>query len=141
MVRVVIDTNLLLSAILTHRGNPARILNLFRKDLIEIAISDDILKEMDRVLHYPKLKKRHGWSPQEISLFLKELRQFCIVVQPPTRESLIIEKDPTDDKYLDCAVASEANYIITGDQDLLGIGQYQGIKIVTPKVFLEIEGF
>ena len=141
MVRVVIDTNSLVSAILSHRGNCARIVNLFREDRIEVAISNGILEEMERVLHYPKIRKRHGWNPEQIHLFLKEFERFCVSVSPPIRDSVILEKDPSDDKYILCAMASQASYIVTGDKTLLELAQYEGIQIVSPKKFLELEKF
>lgn len=141
MVRVVIDANSLISAILSHRGNSARILNLFREDYIEVAISKEILEEIERVLHYPKIRKRHGWNSEQIRLFLKEFERFCVIVSPAIRNSFILEKDPSDDKYILCAIASQVDYIVTGDKALLKLGQYEGVQIVSPKEFLEVEKF
>ena len=138
MLRVVIDTNLLVSALLTHQGNPAKILDLFQKEQIEIVISRQILEEMKRVLGYPKIQRRHEWTSQEISRFLEELEQLCIVVDPPRREVPILQNDPSDDKYLDCAVVGEVDYVITGDKDLLELGEYKGVRIVRPTQFLEL---
>lgn len=141
MLKVVIDANQWISAVITPQGNSAKIIDLFRRQLIGVAISEEILEEINQVLEYPKIQKRHGWDSREISLFLSEVTQFCAFVNPPRHKTPIFKKDPSDDKFLDCALASDADYIVTGDKDLLEMGQYEGVRIVSPKVFLEFEGF
>ncbi len=137
MLKIVADTNLIVSAVITSYGNSARVLELFRKNLIEIVISEEITIEIQRVLNYPKIRKRHGWSQEEIKRFVKRLKKFCIVVAPEAHSDSIVKQDASDDKFLDCAVAGEVDYIITGDNHLLNLGQYSGIPIITPKQFLD----
>ena len=76
MLKIVIDTNLLISAVITPHGNPARILELFRENLIEIVISKEIANEIQKVLDYPKIKKRHGWNLEETEKFVKGFKRF-----------------------------------------------------------------
>ena len=80
MLKIVIDTNLVVSAVITSHGNSARVLELFRKNLIEIVMSEEIALEIQKVLNYPKIRKRHGWSPEETKQFIKGLKKFCIIV-------------------------------------------------------------
>ena len=138
MLKIVVDTNLIVSAVITSHGNPAKILGLFRKNLIEIVISEEIAAEIQKVLNYPKIKKRHGWSSEETKRFVKGIKEFCIVVVPKTQPEIIVTKDASDDKFLDCALAGEVDYIVTGDKHLLNLGQYSGIPIITPEQLLKI---
>lgn len=138
MPKIVVDTNLVVSAVITSHGNSARVLELFRKNLIEIVISEEIATEIQKVLNYPKIRKRHGWSQEETKRFIKGIKKFCIVVTPEAHSDSIVIQDASDDKFLDCALAGEADYIVTGDNHLLNLGQYSGIPIITPARLLEI---
>lgn len=138
MLNVVVDTNLLVSAVITSHGNAAKILELFRKNLIEIVISEEIVIEIQRVLNYPKIRKRHGWSQEETEWFIKGIKRFCIIVTPRGYSGSIVTQDSSDDKFLRCAVAGEVDYIVTGDSHLLKLGQYSGIPIITPRQLLKI---
>ncbi len=132
MLKIVVDTNLIVSAVITPHGKPARILELFRKNMIEIVISEEIVIEIQKVSNYPKIRKRHGWSLEETKWFIKGIKKFCIVVMPGAHNDPIITKDASDDKFLDCAVAGEVDYVVTGDKHLLELGQYSGIPIISP---------
>lgn len=138
MLKIVLDTNLLVSAVISSQGNPARILGLFRKNLIEIVISEEMIVEIQKVLNYPKIRKRHVWNTEEIESFVRGIKEICIVVTPKFHSGSIVTQDPSDDKFLHCAVAGEVDYIVTGDNHLLRLGKYSGIQIVTPGQFLEI---
>ncbi len=138
MLKIVADTNLIVSAVITSHGNSARVLELFRKSLIEIVTSEEITIEIQRVLNYPKIRKRHGWGLEETKRFIKWLKNFCIVVVPKAHSDPIVKLDVSDDKFLDCAVAGEVDYIVSGDKHLLNLEEYQGIKIVKPADFIRI---
>ena len=138
MLKIVADTNLIVSAVITSHGNSARVLELFRKNLIEIVISEEITIEIQRVLNYPKIRKRHGWSLEETKRFIKWLKKFCIIVVPKAHSDSIVKQDVSDDKFLDCAAAGEVDYIVSGDKHFLNLEKYQGIKIVKPADFIRI---
>ncbi len=137
MMRVVLDANVLVSAILSPRGTPAQILNAWRAEQFNLVISQAILAELDRVFRYPKIAKRHRWSEEQLQAFLDDLAHIAILT-PGTLTLAVITDDPPDDRYLECAVEGEAAYIVSGDQLLLRLGAYQGIPILTPRAFLEV---
>ena len=89
--------------------------------------SEAILEEIGRVLAYPRIASRHGWSPQDIATFLEDLAHLAILT-PRERRLRVIPADPTDDRYLECAVEGEADFLVSGDKDLLSLGSYRGIE-------------
>jgi putative PIN family toxin of toxin-antitoxin system len=137
VLKAVLDANLFVSALLTTKGNPAKILNRWKAGSFDLVISLPILREIERVILYPKIKKRLNWTGAETSEFLLGLTQFSIVVSGKS-EVDVIKEDPTDNKYLACAHEGQADFIVTGDQHLLKEGKYKGTKITTPKEFLDI---
>ena len=137
MIRAVLDANVFVSAILSAKGNPGKILNAWRDDKFLLLISRPILEELGRVFRYPKIKKRHRWSEQKIQTFLEDLSRLTIVT--PGKLSLaIIADDPSDDRYLECAVEGEADYLVSGDDHLLRLGAYKEVLIVRPRQFFDV---
>jgi putative PIN family toxin of toxin-antitoxin system len=137
MIRVVIDANVFVSAVLTTRGNAAQILDAWRTKQFELVVSSVILEELARVLQYPRIAKRHGLSEERIQEFLDELAHLAL--QTPGELTLdVIKGDPSDNRYLECAVEGAADVIVSGDQDLLDLEGYQGIHILTPRAFLTL---
>jgi uncharacterized protein len=132
VLRITIDTNIIISA-LNFSGNPARILDMAEAGDIRLAISDDILSEVERVLLRPKF----GWSQERIDTAILDLSGFTEHVRPTQRID-VVKEDPTDNRIVECAAAAGSEYLVSGDKHLLKVGQYRGIKIVTPADFLEI---
>ena len=132
--KVVLDTNVLISSILIDKGNPYKIVNLAIEQKIHNHTSITILKELEDKLRN-KFKESEEYIKRQLSLVIR----YSEIVEPNEKIEVILE-DPTDDIILECAVASNADFIITGDNHLLSIKQYKGIKIVTPKEFLDIAG-
>jgi len=130
-VRVVLDTNVLVSALL-FTGTAAEILPLWQKGVITILLSRDVLEEYLRVLSYPKFQLAEA----EIkALIEEELLPFVTVVKPKRRLS-VVKRDPSDNKFLECALAGKAQVIVSGDKDLISIGHYRRVRIQTPAQFL-----
>ncbi len=134
-MRVVLDTNVFVSAIISARGAPGRILELWQEARLDILISLPILQELDRLLHYPKLQHRYHLSEEDIQVFLLLIKKQAILVTP-TEQVTVIHGDPTNNRYLECALAGQAGVLVTGDQHLLELGEYQGVHILTPAGFL-----
>jgi uncharacterized protein len=131
LVRVVLDTNVLVSALL-FTGTASEIVPLWQKDVVTVLLSRDILEEYLRVLSYPKFQLPEA----EIkALIEEELLPFVTVIKPKRRLS-VVKRDPSDNRFLECAVAGKARVIISGDKDLLSIGQYRRVHIQTPAQFL-----
>ncbi len=135
MFRVVLDANQFVSAILNPYGPPAKVLNAWREGYFELVTSPSIINEIRRVLNYPRLSKIHKKPPNEIDLFLEDFEVLAFVASEKLSLSVVLD-DPTDDKYLVAALEGDAKFIVTGDSDLLKIEEYEGVKIVTPRTFL-----
>jgi putative PIN family toxin of toxin-antitoxin system len=130
-VKVVVDTNVLVSALL-FGGKPGKLIPLRQRGTIRPLASKEIIEEYLRVLTYPKFKL----AEEDINflLYREILPYFEVVdVEPGPR---IIKKDPEDDKFIRCALAGKAKWIISGDGHLLALKTYQKIKILTPSEFL-----
>jgi len=132
MITIVIDTNVVISALL-FGGAPGKLIELWKKKRIRPLISEEIMTEYLRVLAYPKFKL----SEEEINYIIhQEILPYFKVVKSIPGPS-IIKKDPDDDKFIQCAEAGNANIIISGDSHLLTLKSYHGITILTPTQFLE----
>ena len=130
-MRVVIDTNIFVSSF--FGGNPRKIIDLWRKGEITLCLSKDILDEYSEVLQRIGLRNENELE-ELLSLFA---RGFNLIFTTKTPEIRAVKDDPDDDKFIECAVALKAEVIITGDNALKSLGEYMGIKILTPKQFLE----
>lgn len=135
MIRVVLDANVFVSAALSPNGIPAKILTAWRAEQFQLVISKAILEEIDRVLHYPKILKRHQWREERIRLFIEDLAHLAVLT-PGERKLTVITEDPSDNRYLESATEGEAEYIVSGDQHLIELEVYQNIRILTPRAFL-----
>lgn len=126
--RVVIDTNILVSAI-AFGGKPAEILFLVLEEKIWAITSPILLAELEETL-----AKIVTLSKEDIQVALKEIREEFQIIQP--RISIKVSRDEDDNRVLEAAVEGGCNYIITGDQDLLDLKKYKKIKILTAEEFL-----
>jgi putative PIN family toxin of toxin-antitoxin system len=138
MIKVVLDANIFVSSIIVPKGNSAQIIDLIVKEKIELIISQSILEEVRRVLFYPHIQKRHQHNDKRIYEFIKDWARIAKFA-PGKVKIDAIKDDPTDNKYLECAVEGKANYIVSGDKHLKKLKEYQGIKIVEPAVFLALK--
>jgi len=137
MIRAVLDANVFVSAILNPHGSPARIVRAWRGGWFELVVSAPILTEIARVLRYPKIQRRHRWSEQQINTFLEDLSHLAIVAAP--EQSLnVVADDPADNRYLECALAAGAEWLVSGDQHLLGLEAYETVSILSPAQFVEL---
>lgn len=130
-MKVVLDTNVLISAFVKKDSHPETILKACLSGTIQFGMSKPLIDEFGRVLHKPKLVKRHRLNDKQISALVQQLRAIAHDV-PVSTQPDVLERDPTDSFVLDCAVNYAADFIVTGDPDLLDLGEYQGIRITTP---------
>jgi uncharacterized protein len=138
MIRVVLDANQFVSALLKPGSHPDSILRLVREERIILLMSPPIFEEIRRVLLYPKISKRLNCTEYQIDQFTSKLAAAAIIT-PGALSIPLLEADPDDTKYLVCAVEGKADYLVSGDHHLLDLGSYQGIRIVTPTLFLATE--
>ena len=134
-LKVVFDTNVLISA-LGWSGPPSDCLDLVVEEKILNFISRPILEELIEVMNYPKFK----FSENEKEQFIELLISYSILVEPE-KDLEVIEEDPDDNKFLECSLKADVDYIISGDQHLLDLERYEGIEIIDPKEFIEISPY
>lgn len=134
MTRAVLDTNVLASATIVPQGYAARIVDRWRKRGFVLLISPVLLEELDEVLRYPRLRRRHGWSDERIDEYVQRLKDTATVT-PGQMVVSAVPEDPDDDALIACALEGQVQYLVTGDQHLLGLGRYEDIQIATPAVF------
>ena len=132
--RVVLDTNILISSVLIKFGNPRKIFEKFLNGEFILIESEEMLAEIRDVLFRPKF---NYISLIEKENFIKNLLSLCNIVEPKQKID-IIKDDPDDNIILECALEGNADYIISGDEHLLGLKEFKGIKIISPKEFLNI---
>ena len=136
-MRVILDVNVLLSAAISGGGNPGKILDLWEKNQFDLVVSPPILEELERVIHYPKIQQKYRLAEEYVDNFLGLIGNQAIIVNP-SKNLNVIERDPSDNRYLECAKEGNASYIVTGDKHLLELKEYAGIVILTPTWFLAI---
>ncbi len=134
MIRAVLDVNVLISALISPSGAPAQILDAWRAETFVVVISEPILAEFQRVVAQPQLRNRYGLTPSRVERLLRGLRQFALMT-PGELEIHGVAPDPDDDKVLACAVEGGADYLVTGDKDLLELHEHEGVQILSPAEF------
>jgi putative PIN family toxin of toxin-antitoxin system len=129
-VRAVVDVNVLISGVLSAKGHSAEILQASRDGLFELVISEMLLTELNRTLGYPKLRKRI--PAEKASAFADWVRDYGTVGEDTGGPPPVRSRDPDDDYLLALAISQRA-YLVTGDQDLLVLGD--DLPILTPAQF------
>jgi putative PIN family toxin of toxin-antitoxin system len=132
VIRAVIDTNVYISGTFWV-GVPKALINEAKLGKFKVIISDAILREIERVLSMKTGNFR--LSKTEVSRIKNDILEYAEVAKPENR--LFVCSDESDNKVLECAAAGDADYIITGDSDLLVLNAYKGIKIFKPRAFEE----
>ncbi len=132
-MRFVIDTNILVSSILIASSVSDRAFKKARNSGI-LLFSEETFEELQQVINRPKFDKYVSISIR--AEFMARLREESVQVE--ITERITACRDPKDDKFLEVAVSGSANYIITGDQDLLALHPFRDISIISPAQFLEI---
>jgi putative PIN family toxin of toxin-antitoxin system len=125
MLRVVLDTNIIVSAVISD-GKPRELLRRGINNQFIIVTSDFILKELVTVLHRPKFKT----SEDEINRIVLALIQSSEVVSVKAKFK-VVNQDPKDDMIILTAYDGDADRIVTGDKHLLELGSFREIKIIT----------
>jgi uncharacterized protein len=138
MPSVVVDTTVLISGFLTPQGVAAGLLERARAGAFTLCLSPDIIDELrSRLLHRRKIRRSYRYADERV-------HQHCLDLQAVSRliiavpEVRIVARDPNDDMVVACALAAGADYVVTRDKDLLSLGAHEGIRIVTPRQFLDL---
>ncbi len=135
-LHVVLDSVVAVSAFLTE-GLTANLVSQCQEN-VNLYTAAEILQEIRHVLlEKPHIRNRYKYSSEQVEIFINHLRNICTVVEQ-LPEIRVVERDPKDDMIIACAVAASADYIISRDRDLLDLGNYQQIQIITPEHFMRI---
>ncbi|MBC7811370.1 MAG: putative toxin-antitoxin system toxin component, PIN family [Burkholderiales bacterium] len=130
---VILDTNVVVSGLM-WAGPPSKILEAARDEQIQLIATDVLIAELLDVLSRSKFERRLNAMGKTVEAFMTNYRALVKLVEPAAIQP--VSRDPDDDDILACAVAGKADYIVTGDDDLLILEQYQGIQIVEVSQFL-----
>ncbi len=137
MIRAVLDTNTIVSAIINTDNSVSQEIYQNSKDKrFLLVISPSILAEVEDVIHRARLMRFHKYSALELKRIAKELTNVSLIV--PGKIEIEVVRDPDDNKIISAALEGKADYIISRDRDLLDLKEYKGIKIVTPEKFMGI---
>lgn len=136
-MRVLLDANVLISALLLESTPPGLILQAWRSGAFELITSVPLLREIDKVLSRPKLRERIRLSEAEAAEFIFYLSTNTTLVDPDDVAEGAVS-DPNDIHVIGAAAAGAVNYLVTGDAALLRISGYRDLTIVSPARFLAI---
>lgn len=137
MLRVVLDTNVIVSGILSHKGAPAEILNAWRGRRFLLLSSLAIVAEVRAVFRYARILKKYPLIDEEIDQVIRLLEHDALLVPGSADVAGNVLADPKVEMFLSCALDGLADVIGSGDHHLLGLGMYRDIPIVTARQFLE----
>jgi putative PIN family toxin of toxin-antitoxin system len=130
MLRVVADTNIFISALM-FGGLPGAFLDLAFARSFQLVTSPTLLDELQQ-----KLRNKFQISNTDANSIRAKLAKHALLVEPPIALKVVVD-DPDDDRVLECAVAGEADYIVSGDRHLLKLESYRGITISTVRSFMD----
>jgi hypothetical protein len=132
-VRLVIDTNILISALLSGTSLPAHLIVLWREGRFDLLTSAEQLDELIRVTRYPKIRRR--LAPALAGRLINEIRDLSVLLTE--LPAVTASPDPHDNYLLAMAVSGSADFLVTGDKrHLLALRLFEGTKIITVRDFL-----
>jgi putative PIN family toxin of toxin-antitoxin system len=117
-------------------GKPAEVVKAAEDRRISIVVSEAIVEEVSRVLTYPKIRKVYQAERHREELIEAILK--IVKFAQTTKKVNVVAEHPADNKFIECALASGADYVISGDKHLLKIGSYKKIKMLSVSEFLQV---
>ena len=134
MIKAVVDANVLISSVIAPLGHSRQIFNAWRDGAFLLVTSPGILEEVSHRLAHPRIANRYSISSEDRIAVLRLLKAESMIT--PGSRDVSVTRDPTDDKVIAAALETGAEYIVTGDKDLLTLGKYEGVGILTPARFI-----
>ncbi len=134
--RAVVDTNILIRALIKPQGTVGPVLGRLRDGAYILVYSEPLLDELLAKLALPRIKVKYHLDDEAIEAFLALLALRGEQVAPARQVRVC--RDPDDDRVIEAALAGDAAYVVTGDEDLLSLGQLEGMRFVSPRDFLAI---
>lgn len=135
-IRAVIDTNLFVSGLFADKGYTFELQELWVAGAFELAVSDKILKEIKTTLQKSHIHKELFLYEGEEEGIISLIREKALVITQDRYKTDRIKKDPTDNKFLACALEADADFIVSGDNHLLELKHFHNIQIVDAKIFV-----
>ena len=136
-VRAVIDTNLFVSGLFADKGATQQLQDLWVTGAFELAVSEQILREIENTIRKPYIWDKLQLDDGDEVLISELIREKAFVVTLDTYKTDKIKDDPTDNKFLACALEAGADYVVSGDNHLLSLKHFHGIQIIDAKTFTE----
>jgi putative PIN family toxin of toxin-antitoxin system len=139
-IKVVVDTNLFVSGSILKRGNPYELLEAWRHKAFVLLMSDVLETEIAEVLVRPEIKEKYHLTDEEVADTLRLLKTDALLTSPAPTLPVVL-RDPKDEKVLAVALGGQAEYLVTGDGDLLAVKDSPdllGLQIVRPTAFLAL---
>lgn len=131
-MKVVLDTNIYISALVFKGGNCAKIIELADRKKFELFSSLFIIDELGGVL-----RRKFGWSKEQITIAQDEIGEVSQLTPEPDKIVSVVDH-PADNQILSCCLLADADYLVTGDKrHLLPLGEFKGTKIMSPADFLK----
>ena len=137
MLRVVLDTNVFVSSLLSTQGLPAQVLHAWREGRYMLVTSPPIIAEIVEVLESPRISKKYLIGQEDIEHLVDLLRTDTILVPGRAAVKGSVPQDPRDEMFLACAIDAKADCIVSGDRHLVNLRTYRGIPILRVKEFAE----
>lgn len=134
VIRAVVDTNILIRALIKPRGSVGPILADLAEGRYTAVYSEPMLDELVAKLALPRIRVKYAIDQETIETTLALLAIRGELVHPTHRVK--ISRDPKDDMLIEAAIAGHADFLITGDEDLLVLKRHEGVRMVTPRTFL-----
>ena len=136
-IKAVFDANVFISAVIKSDGTPGKLFKILVSDeKFELVITHEIEEEIKRVFRYPDVRKLIR-GPIDSEDWLDDLLVFSDLTED-VADVNGVSIDPEDDKYLSACLSGKASFLVTGDDHLLRLSNFEGVRIVTPREFLEI---
>ena len=136
MHKVLLDSNQLVSSLLSTKGLQRELLDAWRRRLFTLFLAPGQIEEVGEVLARPKIARKYPIPEEDRDTFLGLPRKDGLPLPPAPRPRIC--RDPDDDFLLGCAAAGALDYVITGDQDLLEVGVFEGVVIATAREYLAL---
>jgi putative PIN family toxin of toxin-antitoxin system len=137
LIRAVLDTNVLVSGLVSQKGPPRQVLDAWLEGRYTLVVSLYLVDELAHVLTYPRIAERVHLTQEGLEAILAALLSQAELT-PGELQLPGVTCDPKDDPVVACAVEGQVDYIVSGDQDLLELGEYEGVHVVTPRQFVEL---
>ena len=137
MLRVVLDTSVLVSNVMSPNGVPAQVFKAWRAHCYSLFTTQAIIQELVTTLNYPRIRLKYRISEAEIQEMVGLLREYASFVPGVADVSDSMVRDPNDRMILSAVLEAKAHVLVASDKDLLVLGTYRDAEIVTPRQFLE----